>query len=59
MLFDFNDTKSRKQVALAIRSQTDTKQLNAIRLVEYNQKLARLAEGTRYLDTTKWELPDA
>ena len=57
MLFNFNDERSRKQVALAIRSQTDTKQLNAIRLVEYNQKLARLAEGTRFLDS-KWELPD-
>ncbi len=59
MLFNFNDERSRKQVALAIRSQNDTKKLNSIRLVEYNQKLARLAEGTRYLDTTKWELPDA
>ena len=59
MLFNFNDERSRKQVALAIRSQNDTKQLNAIRLTEYNQKLARLVEGGRFLDTTKWELPDA
>ena len=55
MLFNFDDKKSRKQVALAIRSQNDTKQINAIRLTEYNQKLARLSEGTRFVDS-EWEL---
>ena len=58
MLFNFNDKKSRKQVALAIRSQNETKQINAVRLAEYNQKLARLSEGTRFLDS-EWELLDA
>jgi len=58
MLFNFDDKKSRKQVALAIRSQNDTKQINAIRLTEYSQKLARLSEGTRFVDS-EWELLDA
>ena len=55
MLFDFSDNKSRKQVALAIRFQNDTKQVNSVKLAEYNQKLARLSEGTRFLDS-EWEL---
>lgn len=53
MLYNFNDAKSRKQIAIAVLYGKDIKQANADGLVEYKTKLSRLV-GSRDV----WELND-